>query len=110
MHRFALLLTALGLVASSFVQAADMPAVVRSAKSGLWSCGETWAGGKVPTTGVKVQIRPEHTVTYDVNAADDLVIRSLHIAGTLSFATNKSTQLNVGLLKIEASDSPISAE
>ena len=105
MRRFALLLAVVGLSAVSFVQAADEPVVVRSAKTGLWSAGDTWEGGQVPTTGVKVQIRPEHTVTYDVQAADDLVIRSLHIAGTLSFATNKPTQLNVGLLKIEASDS-----
>lgn len=105
MHRALLLLAVVGLAAASFIQAADKPAVVRSAKSGLWSNGATWDGGQVPTAGVKVQVRPEHTVTYDVLAAEDLVIRSLHIAGTLAFATDKSTQLNVGLLKMEATDS-----
>ncbi|MCE9525007.1 MAG: G8 domain-containing protein [Planctomycetales bacterium] len=105
MQRFALLFAVVGFVANSFAYAADKPAVVRSAKSGFWSNGATWEGGQTPANGVKVQIRPEHTVTYDVKAADEMVIRSLHIAGTLSFATDKSTQLNVGLLKIEATDS-----
>lgn len=90
---------------ASLALAADAPVLVRSAKSGPWSVAETWEGGKVPSAGVKVQIRPEHTVTYDVQAANDVVIRSLHIAGTLAFATDKSTQLNVGLIKIEAGDS-----
>ena len=78
MHRFALLMALAGLAASSLVRAEE-PAVVRSARSGLWSQGETWEGGKVPASGVKVQSRPEHAVTYDVQAADSLVIRSLHI-------------------------------
>jgi hypothetical protein len=105
MNRFTLLIVMAGLSATSLVRAEDKPAVVRSGKSGLWSNPATWQGGQVPASGVKVQIRPEHTVTYDVKAADELVIRSLHIAGTLTFATDKLTQLNVGLLKIEATDS-----
>ncbi|MFN0018156.1 MAG: G8 domain-containing protein [Pirellulaceae bacterium] len=105
MHHFPVLFTIVGIAVVSNVMAADKPAVVRSAKSGLWSNPATWEGGQTPTAGVKVQIRPEHTVMYDVKAADELVIRSLHVAGTLTFATDKSTQLNVGLLKIEATDS-----
>src|SRR5688572_13547335 len=58
------------------------PAVVRSAASGLWSAPATWDGGKLPSAGMKVQIREGHTVTYDVQS--DQVIRSLHIAGTLT--------------------------
>lgn len=104
MHRITLLFVLTALAAASLARGEDIP-VVRSAKTGLWSAGETWEGGKVPTSGVKVQIRPEHVVTYDVQAADELVIRSLHIAGTLRFATDKSTQLNAGLIKIEATDS-----
>ncbi|HEY2252635.1 MAG TPA: G8 domain-containing protein, partial [Planctomycetaceae bacterium] len=84
--------------------------VVRSARSGAWSEGATWEGGQAPAAGVKVQIRPGHVVTYDVPAPDvktdrPLVIRSLHIAGTLTFDPDKSTQLNVGLIKIEDTDS-----
>jgi hypothetical protein len=89
------------------VQAEDKNAavLVRSANSGAWSNASTWEGGKVPSHGVKVQVRPSHVVTYDVQAPDSLVIRSLFVAGTVSFATDKPTQLNVGLIKIEASDS-----
>ena len=106
MQRFALLVATAALTFPSLTFGEDgTPAVVRSAKSGAWSDGATWEGGKVPAGGVKVQIRPEHVVTYDVKAAEDLVIRSLHIAGTLTFASDKSTQLNVGLIKIEATDS-----
>ena len=79
--------------------------LIRSAKSGAWSNTATWDGGQVPGHGVKVQVRPGHTVTYDVQAPESVVIRSLFIAGTVSFATDKSTQLNVGLIKIEATDS-----
>ena len=34
----------------------------------------------------------------------DAVIRGINIAGTLTFATNKVTLLNVGLIKIQAGD------
>jgi hypothetical protein len=80
-------------------------AVVRSARSGAWSNAATWDGCRVPAGGVKVQIRPGHVVTYDVQAPETLVIRALYIAGTLTFAADKVTQLNVGLIRIEASDS-----
>ncbi|MFM9118643.1 MAG: G8 domain-containing protein, partial [Planctomycetota bacterium] len=67
--------------------------------------GATWEGGQVPVPGCKVQIRPQHVVNYDVVADEQTVIRSLFVAGSLVFATDKNTRLNVGLLKIEASDS-----
>jgi hypothetical protein len=95
------------LFACAFVQsvfAADPIPVVQTAGSGNWSAGGTWVGGKVPGSNVKVKIHPGHTVTYDFEAGHDVVIRSLHIAGTLTFATDKTTRLNVGLIKIEASD------
>ncbi len=90
--------------------AADPPAappikLIRSVQSGAWSSPATWEGNVVPGHGVQVQVRPGHTVTYDVQAPESLVIRALFIAGTVSFATDKSTQLNVGLIKIEATDS-----
>jgi G8 domain len=103
MHRFPLLIVFFWIAAAAFARAEELT-LIRSAKSGVWSESATWEGGLVPAAGVKVQIRPQHTVTYDLRAADNLVIRSLHIAGTLSFATDKSTQLNVGLIKIEATD------
>jgi hypothetical protein len=77
--------------------------VVRSAQNGPWSAAGTWEGGKVPAAGVKVQIRQQHTVIYDVHST--YVIRSLHVAGTLKFATDRDTLLECGLIKIQAGDS-----
>jgi len=76
--------------------------VIRSATSGKWSDATTWSGGKVPGQGAKVHVLGGHAVAYDV-ASDD-VIRALNIAGTLSFARDRDTRLNIGLIKIEASD------
>jgi uncharacterized protein (TIGR03067 family) len=76
--------------------------VVRSARSGPWSAGDTWEGGKVPGTGDRVQVRTGHTVTYDL--ASDRVIRSIHVAGTLTFARDRDTRLDVGLVKIQPGD------
>jgi hypothetical protein len=73
--------------------------VIRSAQSGSWSSADTWVGGKVPAAGARVHVLSGHTVTYD--AASDEVIRAVNIAGTLTFARDRDTKLNVGLIKIE---------
>ncbi len=78
----------------------DAPAWIRSAKSGPWSAAATWEGGKVPAASARVQVRTGHTVTYDVNS--DQAIRAIHVAGTLTFARDKTTRLDVGLIKIQA--------
>ena len=49
-----------------------------------------------------MQVRDGHTVLYDV--ASDAVIRSIHVAGTLRFAPDRDTRLDVGLIKIQAGD------
>src|SRR3954469_24632512 len=72
--------------------------VIRSAKSGPWSTAATWKGGQVPAAGAKVLIRPGHTVTYDI--ASDAAIRTVQIGGTLRFARDRDTLLNVGILRI----------
>jgi hypothetical protein len=77
----------------------EAPPLVRSAGSGPWSVPGTWEGGKVPAAGARVQVRAGHAVTYDLKA--DTVIRSIHIAGTLTFARDKDTRLDVGLIKIQ---------
>jgi hypothetical protein len=82
--------------------AADLPAVIRSAKSGAWSSPETWEGGKVPAAGARVHVLAAHTVTYDVQSDD--VIRAINVSGTLTFARDKDTLLNVGLIKVEPND------
>jgi RNA polymerase sigma factor (sigma-70 family) len=79
--------------------------LIRSAQSGPWSAPATWEGGKVPGAGAKVQIRAGHTVTYDltprVAARLENAIRSIHVAGTLTFASDRDTWLEVGLIKIQ---------
>jgi hypothetical protein len=80
----------------------ETPPLVRSARSGPWSAPATWEGGKVPTAGARVQVRSGHTVTYDVQA--DQVIRSIHVAGTLTFARDRDTRLDVGLIRIQPGD------
>src|SRR5262249_5005579 len=81
------------------LQAADPPALIRSAKDGAWSSPATWEGGLVPAAGARVQVREGHTVFYDLNS--EQVIRSIHVAGTLTFARDKDTRLDVGLIKIQ---------
>ncbi len=76
--------------------------VIHSVKSGRWSQPATWDGGKVPGTGDKVQVQTGHTVTYDVKS--EAVVRSIHVAGTLAFAGDRDTRLDVGLIKIQPGD------
>lgn len=71
----------------------------RSAKSGAWSASSTWANGRAPKAGDRVQVRAGHTVVYDVASTD--AVRMIHVAGTLTFSREKSTRLEVGLIKIE---------
>src|SRR4051794_11652995 len=61
----------------------EPPKLIRSAKSGPWSNAATWEGGKVPGAGARVQVRTGHAVVYDASSTE--VIRSIHVAGTLSF-------------------------
>src|SRR4051794_28032147 len=97
-----LLFCALSLAfAVSSARAEDVK-LIRSARSGPWSAASTWEGGAIPADGAKVQIRTGHAITYDV--ASDAIIRSIHVAGTLTFARDRNTVLNVGLIKIQAGD------
>ncbi|MBI3822699.1 MAG: G8 domain-containing protein [Planctomycetes bacterium] len=97
------LLTLLAILAVTPFASADAPKetkLIRSAKSGPWSSPATWESGKVPGAGARVQVAPGHRVVYDVKSDD--VIRFLHVAGILTFAHDKDTTLNVGLVKIQA--------
>ncbi len=60
-----------------------VPPLVRSARSGPWSSADTWEGAKLPGPGARVQIRTGHTVVYDIRS--EVVLRSIHVAGTLAF-------------------------
>jgi G8 domain len=83
------------------VLAAD-PIVIRSAKSGPWSANATWESNEIPGAGSRVLIRGGHQVLYDIKS--DAVIRGINVAGTLVFATDRNTLLNVGLIKIQPGD------
>jgi hypothetical protein len=87
------------LLASAVQAQVKGPPVLRSAKSGNWSDGTTWEGGKSPAAGARVQVREGHTVVYD--AASSEVIRSIHVAGALTFSRQRSTRLVTGLIKIQ---------
>jgi hypothetical protein len=76
--------------------------LIRSAGSGAWSNATTWEGGQVPSAGARVQIRAGHAITYDVISTE--AIRFLHIAGQLTFAHDRDTRLDVGLIKIQPGD------
>jgi hypothetical protein len=98
----------LWLAATEAHAAADL---IPSGRSGPWSAPATWEGGKVPGSGARVQIRAGHTVTYDVEplrgeneSPAPAVIRSIHVAGTLTFARDRNTVLSVGLIKIQPGD------
>jgi RNA polymerase sigma factor (sigma-70 family) len=74
------------------------PSLVRSAQDGAWSDPATWEGGLVPSSGSMVEIRPGHRVVYDV--ASDQPFRSLDVWGTLTFARDRSTRLDVGVVEV----------
>lgn len=78
------------------------PLLVRSTQSGDWSATTTWEGGKTPNAGEKVLIREGHIVRYDVNS--EAAIRSINVAGTLQFATDRDTRLDVGLIKVQSGE------
>jgi hypothetical protein len=90
------------LIAGRASPATEPPTLVRSARSGPWSSTSTWEGGTVPKAGARVQVQEGHAVVYDLNS--DQPIRSVHVAGTLSFAPDKDTLLIVGLIKIQPGD------
>ncbi len=110
------MLLALAAAGPSTAPVADAPPVakvapapdvllVKSAKDGNWSSPDTWAGGTVPLPGCEVLIRSGHHVTFDVQTAAP--IRYVHVAGSLAFATNRDTRLDVGLLLIRPGDEEV---
>jgi G8 domain len=49
-----------------------------------------------------VQVRAGDRVTYDLGASPP--IRSIHVAGALTFATDRDTRLEVGVIKVQPGD------
>lgn len=87
-----------GLCLLGFTLPAHADSVICSAQSGPWSSPATWEGSTLPVAGSTVLIREGHTVVYDIDS--DQVIRSVHVSGTLSFAPDRDTRLDVGLIRI----------
>ncbi len=76
--------------------------LIRSVRSGPWSQPGTWEGSAVPAAGSRVQIRTGHRVVYDVQS--EQAVRALFIAGVLTFAPDRNTRLDAGLIRIQPGD------
>lgn len=75
---------------------------LRSVVSGAWSDAKTWNPQRVPGKDDRVLISRGTTVDYDATSPE--VIRLIQVVGTLRFARDRDTELNVGLLKVQNSD------
>ncbi|MEM9365921.1 MAG: G8 domain-containing protein, partial [Planctomycetota bacterium] len=65
-------------------------------QTGVWSDPETWRDGEVPTDAAHVVIPTGLQVTVDGEFTPE--IKTLRVDGTLSFATDRNTQLRVDTL------------
>ncbi|HIK94812.1 MAG TPA: hypothetical protein EYG03_22945, partial [Planctomycetes bacterium] len=77
----------------------DFDFSIRSKQNGAWSDKQTWESQRVPKQGDRVLISSGTTVGYDVKSKE--VIRLVQVVGTLKFAVDRDTELNVGLLTIQ---------
>jgi hypothetical protein len=87
-----------GVIALRFHSAEDERKTVRSAGSGPWSSPSTWENRELPPAGSVVEILSGHTVVYDRHSSE--AMRMVHICGSLIFARDRNTRLDVGLLKL----------
>jgi len=70
-----------------------------SVNHGRWSAKQTWQPQRVPQAGDRVLIGPGTRVIYDVKS--DAVIRTIKVSGDLTFAHDRDTLLNVGVLRVQ---------
>ncbi len=89
-------------VAAQQPKVSELKFSLRSIKDGKWSDPSTWKPKRVPGQGDRVLISRGTRVTYDAAAKEP--IRLLQVVGTLSFARDRNTELNVGILKVQDSD------
>ncbi len=75
---------------------------IRSVQGGKWTDARTWEPARVPKQGDRVLVSRGTVVTYDAHQED--VIRLVQIVGTLNFARDCDTELNVGLMTIQHED------
>lgn len=81
---------------------AQVDFAIRSIQSGKWSDAATWEPARVPAEGDRVLVSRGTEVEYDV--ASKQVLRVVQVVGTLRFARDRDTELNVGLVKVQDSD------
>jgi hypothetical protein len=103
---FAAIALVVALTSAGFAPAQEKGAKVgftlRSVKSGPWSSPTTWDGQRTPKDGDRVLIGRKTKVSYDVDSP--AVLRYLQVAGVLTFARDRNTTLNVGIISIQATD------
>lgn len=75
---------------------------IRSVADGNWSSPKTWQPARLPKDNDRVLVTRGTRVIYDVQS--EAKIRLLQVIGTLSFARDRNTLLNVGVLKVQHSD------
>jgi hypothetical protein len=75
---------------------------LRSARDGHWSDTKTWTPARVPKAGDRVLVSRGTRVVYDSVNKD--VVRLVQVVGTLVFARDRNTELNVGVLKVQNSN------
>ena len=75
---------------------------LRSVTDGNWSDAKTWNPARVPRANDRVLVSRGTRVVYDAKSDD--VIRLIQVVGTLAFARDRDTLLNVGVLKVQNSD------
>lgn len=83
----------------AFTASAQSANDIRSTRTGRWSDASVWKPAHVPRAGDRVLISPGTRITYDVES--QAVIRSIRVTGRLEFARDRSTLLNVGILRIQ---------
>ncbi|MCZ6795785.1 MAG: hypothetical protein O7J95_19430 [Planctomycetota bacterium] len=75
---------------------------IRSVKNGRWSDRDTWKPKRLPRRGDRVLVSRGTDVVYDVESEE--AIRLVQVAGSLRFARDRSTSLDVGVLKVQNSE------
>jgi len=78
---------------------AQVPFTVSAIRSGRWSDAAVWSTGRVPVQGDSVLIAAGQAVTYD--AYSDVEVGRLQIQGTLAFARDRATRLDVGNVVVD---------
>jgi hypothetical protein len=73
---------------------------VKSVADGDWTNPKVWQPQRLPKAGDRVLISSRTSVRFDAKITP--VIRLIQVAGTLRFARDLSTELNVCLLKVQA--------